>query len=76
MMRWQVQEMDKLQSLVVNTCDLFIPLTVAAVTSGGMVVKMCVVCLMVTTKKNEKCMCVCVCVCVCAFHSVCACVCE
>ena len=39
MMRWQVQEMDKLQSLVVDTCDLFIALTVAAVTSDRMVVK-------------------------------------
>ena len=28
-MRWQVQEMDKLQSLVVDTCGLFIALTVA-----------------------------------------------
>ena len=28
-MRWQVQEMDKLQSLMVDTCDLFIALTVA-----------------------------------------------
>ena len=35
-MRWQVQEMDKLQSLVVDTCDLSITLTVA-VTSEGMV---------------------------------------
>ena len=37
-MSWQVLEMDKLQFLVVDTCDLFIALYVA-VTSEGMVVK-------------------------------------
>ena len=39
MMRWQVQRMDKLQFLVVDTGNLFIALIVAAVTSEGMVVK-------------------------------------
>ena len=35
-MRWRVQEMDKLQLLVVDTCDQSIALTVDAVTSDSM----------------------------------------
>ena len=73
-MRWQVQEMDKLQSLVVDTCDPFIALTVVAVTSDG--IWWSNVCCVPDGDQEEEwevCVCVCVCVCarVCAFHYVC-----
>ena len=80
MMRWQVHEMDKLQSLVVDTCDLFIALTVAAVTSDGIWWSN-VCCVPDGDQEEEWEVCVCFSLCVCRLLSVlgeegmCVCVC-
>ena len=74
---------EKLQPTVVDTCDLFLALTVGAVTFDGMWFKSATDCLVVARKGRMYSLCVCpFCVCVCGqlggecvYMYVCVCVC-